>query len=356
MNNSKQSNESTKQDKKAESVVKSISKQSQKGLSTSLFFFAFFTILSLIIAYLLPGSLIVTVPFVIIPSYFAFTSSEAMKTARNGQETNFFVAYKVYFSQLFNGGYRVFIGLLKSLLVYFLTNVALVTVFEYTVFLKIPEFKKIVSKIGTTDNLVNVVEQYNNFLSTNDTVRGYMLLISSISVVAGAIMFIHHIAKHSPKMRRNILSKQPVPMRLFNLIEIRVKRKYGKRIFKYYLKGAWFIQLIIVLVGADGILISYFLLGGQDIGSVTIVPLFMMFVFALPFMNYISKMQDIIYTSLRYAYEDEYIAMSLEFINKYKDKIDIETKDLEELESLLKKEQEKNSEDKDKEDEEKKDK
>ena len=136
-------------------------------------------------------------------------------------------------------------------------------------------------------------------------------------------------------MRRNLFSKQPFPIRQFIFVDRAVRKENRKFLFSTYIRTCWFIQLLIVLAGSGGIVFSYFFLKQFSIGQAIAISLFFMFVVCLPFMNYISKVQDMIYIYLMDIYEDTFGRLTLEFINKYKDKIGIAEEDAKKIEELL---------------------
>lgn len=336
-----------KKDKSTNSAFKEVLAMTRKtndGFSMELLYFSLFTIASLIIAYLLPVSLIVTVPFVIMPSYFAFTSMRSVKFKSKEMQPSFFKLYGLYFSELFFGGYRLIVGFLKSLLVYLIVTTALFTIFEYSVFLNIPEFKTIIEKISSTTDYTAILNEYNSFLLNNETIKGYVFIMSSVALTCAAIMFIHHVGKHSVKMKRNFFIPHAAPIRLIYAVDRRVRKEHFKEIFNIYFKCAWFIQLALLVAGSAGILIGFFFLKNQDVSSTSILSIFLMFIVSIPFMNYIAKLQEYIYLKYQKVYEDTFVKMTLEMIDKYRNKIDIEEKDLSEVERILKEHQRQNGE------------
>lgn len=109
-----------------------------------------------------------------------------------------------------------------------------------------------------------------------------------------------------------------------------------------------------VLTGVGGVALSYFFLKDLDVQNAVVISLFLMFLVALPFMNYISKVQDLLYFSLAEKYEETFATLTLEFLTKYKEKIGIAEEDAKKLEEFLKmsQDQSKNKEEDKKEDDE----
>ena len=313
-------------------------RKSRQGFSLHLFFFALFTILSLMLAYVAPLSLIITIPFIIVPSYFAFTSVNAIKGKKNAQNVGFFTMFRNYFSILFFGGYRLLFGLLKAFITYVASNFIIILVYDLTIFSKSQDFQdfmKIVEE-STDPNALN--EAYNKFVNsilTNPEIQKWIYLSLAISFALASIVFIHHIFKHSIKMRRNLFSPNAIPTRQFNFVERKVRKDNRKFIWGSYIRTSWFIQVLIVLAASGGLVLSYFFLKDFRPEQALVISLFLMFIVTLPLMNYISKLQDMLFFILLPAYEVTFTTLTLDLLNKYKDKIGLEEEELKKLEKLL---------------------
>ncbi len=320
--------------------------KSNYGFSTHLLLFALFTIASLALAYLLPYSLIVTIPIVIIPSYFAFTSLNSIKGKENSEGVGFFTLYRMYFSGIFFGGYRLLIGLLKSFIAYLISNTVIITIFEITVFSKTEEFKAFMDAYNNADSesLIEVFDTFSNSLLTNTTLQKWLYLAAAISFAIAAVVFIHHILMHSIKMKRNLFTKQIIPTRQFNFVDRRVRRDNRKFLISTYFRTCWFIQLIIVLVASGGIVGSYFLLKDFTPERALVISLFLVFVATLPFLNYMSKLQDMIFFRLARKYEETFATLTLEFLTKYKEKIGLAEEEAKKIEEILNAQKEANKE------------
>ena len=319
-------------------TFKSVLNETKKvnhGFSMHLFYFALFTICSIALAYLAPYTLILTIPILVVPSYFAFSSMNAIKGARYSEEATFFKLYKSYFSQFFLGGYRLLIGLLKAILTYTVLNTVIFSVYERVVLSKNAEYNALIQKLQINGDITTAYDEMLSFMSNNEAIEKAILLISTIAVFVAILVFLQHIAKHSVKMRRNLFSKHPFPVRQYHYVDRAVRRDNRKFLFSTYFRTCWFIQLLIVLAGVGGIVFSYFFLKLFNTGQAISISLFLMFVLTLPFLNYISKVQDMIYVTLMDTYEDTFGRLTLEFINKYRDKIGIPDEDAKKIEEIL---------------------
>lgn len=318
--------------------VLSETRKSRYGFSTHLLYFALLTILSFILAYVLPYSLIATIPLVIVPSYFAFTSMNAIKGKKNSENVTFFRMYRNYFSMLFFGGYRLLMGLLKAFITYLVSNFIIILVYDLTVFTKSSEFQEFMKLVSESTDSVSLNEAFDKFTNNvlnNPEIQKWLYLAAAISTVLASLMFIHHLFKHSVKMKRNLFVPNPIPIRQFNLVDRKVRKDHRKFVWGSYIRTAWFIQALIVLAAAGGIVGSFFLLKEFKPDQAVVISLFLIFIVSLPFMNYISKLQEMMFVILLPIYESTFATMTLEFISKYKDKIGIAEEDIKKIEDLL---------------------
>lgn len=309
--------------------------KTRRGMPVHLFFFVLFTLLSLMLAYVLPYSLILTVPFVIAPSYFAFSSVSVAIDAKHGEEVTFFRMFRVYFSNLFFGGYRLLLGLLKSLGAYVGLEALLILIFDLTVFSKIPGYSAFAEKLIETTDYSAVFDEYYKFITSNATMVKFTMLATLISLVFASFFFIQHVGKHSLKMRRNLFRKPPLPSAQVTYVYKTVRREHRGELIKTYFKCSWFYQLLLVLAGAGGVLISFFLLKNIDAFQGAVVSLGLMFIVSIPLFNYISKMQDLMYISLAKDFEETNMRVTLQLLDKYKERIDISEEDLNKIHEIL---------------------
>lgn len=337
MSNTAQSNPKTKKEVERlqfKDVIETL-KEEKHRFSPQLFWFAFLTIISLIIAYLIQFSLILTIPFVIVPSWFAFSSVTSAKGAKNSERVNFFVLFKGYFSPLFFGGYRLFLGFLKGFATYVGVSSISFTIYSEVVLKNNAEYQAILEKMnGTSAELEELMTDLNEFLMSS-TMAKPVFLITSIGLILGIFVFLQHILKHSVKMRRNLFTRQPIPMKQFHMIDAKVRRDNRGLLWSSYLASTWFIQLLVILGAAGGIVIGYFFLTDLDPFKAVIISMFLSFVLVLPLLNYVSVAQNMLYLALRHKYEETFVNMTLEFLTKFKDKLGLEEEEAKKIENLL---------------------
>ena len=338
MSNTRKSKIETKKNDEIEVNVRFIMDETLKhrrGIPMHLFFFIMFTLLSLMLAYVAPYTLLLTVPFVLAPSYFAYTSVCIAKETKQAEEISFFRMFKVYFSNLFFGGYRLLLGLLKFLGAYVGCEMVLIFIFDATIFSKIPGYSALAEKLVSSTDYTAVFEEYYSFITSNETMIKFTMLATLISLVFGSFFFIQHIGKHSVKIRRNLFRKPPLPSAQVTYVYKRVRREHRGQMIKDYFKLAWFYQLLIVLAGAGGVCLSFFALKNVDAFQGAIISLALMFIVSIPLINYISKMQDLMFISLSRDFEEANVRLTLQLFERYKERIDISDEDLSKIKELL---------------------
>ena len=336
MSNTNQSNPKTKKEVERlrfKDVVSAL-KDEKHGFSPQLFWFVFFTLLSLILAYVFPFSLILTLPFVIVPSWFAFNSVTSVKGVKNSENVNFFVMYKAYFSPLFFGGYRVLIGFLKGFATYVGVSSIALTIYTQIALGGNAQYQALVEQMNNPGELEALMNEINEFLMS-PAVAKPIFLITSIGILLGVMVYFQHSLKHSMKMRRNLFTISPIPMKQFVLVDRKVRRENRGLLWSSYLSSSWFIQLLVILASSSGILIGFFFLNDLDPIKASIISIFVTFVLLIPLFNYISVMQNMLYLSLRRKYEETFVNMTLEFLTKYKERLGIEEEEAKKIEAIL---------------------
>jgi len=336
MNNSNSSKKETMKEETNKSIFKIALEEtlhSKNHFPTHLFIFVAVTLVSLIIAYIFPFSLVLTVPFVIIPAYFSYSSVQTVTTKKH-LPASFMVMFKHYFSRFFLGGYRLLTGFLKSFLGYLVTQTGLMLIFEPLVFSKIDAYKALMNKYENSLNLEEFAKDYAVVIETSE-MKKYLFIISLTALLVATCIFIQHIARNSIKMRRNLFIPEPFPMRTFTPIEKKVIKEHRKEWFKSYFYSTWFIQVLVILFGVGGGVFSFFFLKDYDYLSGYIIMLFAIMIVLLFFANYINNVQDAIYIKFMPTFEETYVNMTLEFISKYKDKINVSDEDLQKIQDFL---------------------
>ena len=291
-------------------------------VSLPLSFFALLTILAFIVGFIAPITFILTIPFIIIPSFFAVSAINTIAPNQNTHEgVGFFVMFRAYFTQLFRGGYKVIIGLLKALAVFIVSSAILSAILSTTVLNKDPSYIEFMNQINAMTDANEIAAALANFLDTNKTFNNLLVIINGCSTFLALYMFMHHFAINSIKYNYNFVAKLPLPMQDLNLIHKTVIKQNRASFYKDYHKATWFLGLILILGYAAGFLIPYFFINNIDMVQISVIGLFGSFIFLLFFAPYFLSISQIIFTKYRESYVETLIDLtkkSLEELAKTK--------------------------------------
>lgn len=313
-------------------------KTRKRGLSSSLCLFTLFTMLSLCMAYVSALSLIITVPFVIAPSYFAYYATGSMDLNGQSETISFFLLFKAYFNRLFSGSFRIIIGFLKALCISFLATCILFVIFEVTIFKGIPEYAGLVSSLNSgAETFSSALEKLDSIASSNMLFNNLMFVCTVFGQAFASLEFMHHVAYATPKLDFDLVRQAPVPMRSFYLIDKKVKKENRKTFFLEYFKATWFLDvLILIAFGGAGVL-QFFVLKELNVDQALVLGLGISFILLLPLFNYLSEVFHILFARHRQAYEIDFTNFTLELLTKYKTKLGIDEKDANALKEFLNK-------------------
>lgn len=288
-------------------------------VSLPLSFFALFTIGVLVLGFYFPFSLILTIPFIVIPAFFAVSAINIVAPNKNTHEgLGFFVMFRAYFTHIFRGGYKVVIGFLKSLLTFILSAVILSAILSSTILYKDPQYIELMNKINTMADTNAITEALNNFMNTNVTFNNLMIIIYIVSIFLALFMFIHHFAVNSIKYNYNFLSSLPLPMQDLNLIFTTVLRQNRRKFYKMYYKAFWFLGIALAMGYAGGALIAYFFINNIDMVQMSVIGIFGAFIVLLFFIPYFLNASQFIFMEFRPQYVDTLIDLSKKSLEEIK--------------------------------------
>lgn len=286
-----------------------------KIVSLPLSFFAVLTIGMLALGFYAPITLILTIPFIVIPSFFAVAAINTIAPNENTHEAlGFFIMFRAYFSQVFRGGYKVIIGLLKALLVSLLISTILTAILTSTVISKDPSYIELISITDPNQ----FAEAFNNFVANNKTFNNVMEITYMCSSFGFFFMCIHHFAVHSFKYNYNFLSAIPLPMHDLNIINKEVMKKHRWSYLKEHYKAFWFIGLILLLGFAGGELLAYFVMQDINVAQIPVVGLFFALILGLFFIPYFLNASQQIFVNYRPLYVDTLIDLTKKSLEEMK--------------------------------------
>lgn len=313
-------------------------KMHKRGLSTPLCLFVLFTLLSLCLAYVSITSLIITVPLVIAPSYFAYYSTGTIDFKNKNETLSFFLLYKAYFSRLFNGSFRLIIGILKAFLVFVVVNSILFLILEATVFDAIPEYATLIENLNNgVETFSSALDKLNGIASTNEKFINSFFISNVASLAFATLEFIHHVAYSTIKLDFNLLRQAPVPMRGFHEVDKMVKKENRNTFFKEYFKATWFIDLLIFLAFCGAGVLEFYVLEGKITDYAFVLALAISVVLLLPFFNYLCEVFHILFARHKKAYEIDFTNLTLELLSKYQTKLGLDDKEANALKEFLNK-------------------
>ena len=304
------------------SIVKASFKEAKNRfviLSLPLCFFALLSIGVLGLGFYAPLTLFLTIPFIVIPSFFAVSAINTLALNKNTHEgIGFFIMFRTYFSQLFRGGYKVIIGLLKALLTFIVFSAILSAILSATILNKDPEYIAFVEQIQTITDQNVLAEALDNFFNNNKTFNLILVIVNCSAFFVASYVFLHHFAVNSIKYNYNFSSKMPLPMQDLNLIFKVTLKKRLRMFYKDYYKAFWFLGLVFALGYAAGALIPYFFIPNIDMVQMTIIGLFGGFIFLLFFIPYFLNASQLIFNRYRSTCVETLIDLSKQSLEQMK--------------------------------------
>lgn len=304
------------------SIVKEGFKEAHKRfvvVSLPLSFFAVLTILMLILAYFVPLTLILSLPFVIIPAFFAVAAINTFATNKNTHEgIGFFVMFRSYFSQIFRGGYKVIRGLLKAFLVFLVSSIVFSVIFATTILAKDPGYIAFTEEIKNITEVEALSAAIDDFIINNETINEISILVNCLSTFFALYMFMHHFGVNSVKYNYNFVAKMPLPMQDLNVISKKVHKENRKGFYKDYYKAFWFLGVILTIGYFCGSLLAYFFIKNANMIQIAFVGLFGSFILLLFFVPYFLNASIIIISGYRKKYFHTLIELSKKSLQEMK--------------------------------------
>lgn len=275
-------------------------------------------IATLMLGFFLPGSLFLTVPFLLIPFFFCLLAiNTVFETNVKQDETGFFMLFKAYYSPQFYGCFKI----LKAFLLALLGSYVCLTVGEFVGINYLtshdPEFvKTLESLIFSNESIMDAAERASEALLANP---GFLEVMEISGYVGGGValaIFLHVISYEGVKYYFNLLCKVPILARDLNLISSRTIRGCKKEYKKDYFKSFWFVSLLTLVGYALGALLGIAL--NLNSNQVFVVGLFGAFIFVLPFIPYYLDATMILFKKYHKSYADTFLKLSIESLEELK--------------------------------------
>lgn len=308
-----------------------LTRQKFSAMSYMLLFFVVFTLLSLVLAFVNVASLIITVPFLILPGLFSITANSIIvESEKETKVKNFFVMFKNYFSPLFIGGYRFITSFLLSLAVFAIGMTAISTIAIEVMIAQDATLGQLMDSIANEVDMYEALDQFLNYLNNNSVYNTILYITAFVSTVAAVYFFIHRICINNVKYIHSFTSTIPYPMSGINVIHKQAYRKIRKDFRKDYFKATWFLTLIffVLMLGSGTLLFLFFEQYTCD--EAIVISLLLTFIFLIGFIPYYLNVIELIYLKYKREYQETFIKLSLESLKEYKkDNVLDETKEKE---------------------------
>ena len=290
-----------------------------KGLTWELCFFIVASLLSLCLAYLTIDSLFLTIPFLVLPAFFALlTINTAAIYSTNNDSPSIWNAFRMYFSPFFFGAFRIITSFFKALLT-FIVSVAGLGIIAGTAILPLnDEYAAFVDSLSPNIETSDLLNQYQQFMMSNDFFKEVTMFITITSLFAAAVMFIHQISKNAVKVFYNLTTKMPMAVPQLNNVHKEVLFINKKAFFKEYFRSTWFLHLLLLVGLFGGFAINYFAIGNGNIADSFVIGLALALLLVSPFLNYFSYVLTGMYAHFSKDYFESFFKTSFELINKLK--------------------------------------
>ncbi len=300
-------------------------------------FLALFVALALLLAYFVPFSLFLTIPFILLPLLVGFVLEIMLSMNGKGTPSGIFQGFRVYFSTNFFGTFRILEGILKTILVYLISTSIFTLIFHFSIGVNDPSYIALLNNLLDRQN-IEVLEKNIQELLANPT---YVFIANLTEIIAfglASYMMIHHILTHSFKLFYNLASKKPLPAVVVNVLHRRSFPRFRKVFYGDYYGTFWYMIIVFVLCYAGGATFGLLVLHQSGIHS-AVIGLFlasMISIFFLPIvfdtLSIMFSIYIVFYVQTFFTYENEFKNMygiSLPFSEEDKKQVDQRLKEIE---------------------------
>ena len=308
-------------------------------------FLALVIVACLALGFVLPITLIITVPLLLIPIYFGFVFINSSFNIGQGKPSHIFSkGFRLYFTNLFYGCFKIFEGILKFFIMYLISNTICTVIFHFTIGVNDPTYMSILESILSVSN-TGTLSKLIQDLQANSTYMHITNLTEIISFGLGSYLFIHHVITQSFKLCFAFSDVHIVMMSHINAIHRKAFPKFRKEFYLEYYSSFWLIILLFVLGYAGGSFIGYLLLNRNGVEA-GIIGLALGNILSLYFLPYIYDSYQVLYSLESRHYYQAFLNLdgSLYFQNKrYIKEAEREViqKMIDDTEELLKKDEQK---------------
>jgi len=312
-------------------------KDYRKNLAAS-FTFLMIEIMVIAVAYAYSFSLIVTVPFLLIPFFFALQMSVSSYKGGAPLSSRVFLRFfGLYFSPStpFYGVYRVFLCLLKALGVAFLSSLLIGGVY-YSIAVSVdPSFLASVDQLGSIIESGTSQDLYD-FLASNGPIMLYQRVLILSSYGLGFYMFVHALSVNTlnPYVR---MALQGAPSRVANGIFGGGFKEIRRGFYKEYYKSLW--PGILLLVGGYLAGIGFGLVWFTDPDRLFVLGLAGSGLFTFAFIPYLLDVVELLATRYEKNFAEYSLNMAKRTLDQLKAERQLSDKEISDMEDQLKRAQ-----------------
>ena len=275
----------------------SVYKKKFRDISALLALYCLIISLCFILIYVAPVSLILLIPFIIVP--FTFSLQLNISRIINNlpySARDFFSCYLNYFSRKYYGIYASIKGLLKYLITYFIFYSLVETILLYTVGYKDPALVSLIESINTYSS----IQEYYNFLYNQLLQNNTFLFINCIAYAVGTffalVVLFNHLSIYS-------FAATMMPYTGFDSMNAKMFvrsffRNFKKTFYKETFKATWFILLSFALCYVGGFVLAFYLMPNPGFFFIVTVALFFSFIINFIFIPYLFIFSDLLYKRL----------------------------------------------------------
>lgn len=251
-------------------------------------------IICLIGGFFLPISLYISIPLIALPLLIGFIFVNLSLDIIKESPSRIFFGFKMFYDKPFFGVFRILIGTLVSLGVYFLTSSIMLMILHFTIGANDASYMNLINQAMNAKNsqelqyLLSELQQNSTFISIEN--------ITSITAIGLASYFyVHHIIVNSFKIFLNFLHNRFIPGVGLNLIHRHAIRYFRLDFYRDYYSTFWYIALLFIAGYVGGSIFGLNILHLNGSKS-AIVGLFTALILTIYFLPFVYDMLSIIFT------------------------------------------------------------
>lgn len=256
-------------------------------------------------------TMVITIPFFVLPFTFAYLSTLAgLKISKAAPIKSFFVFYPLYFQSIFFGGFKALIGFLKAILISVIFSTLLTIILYYTFLRGQPGFAEILKEIELANDVKSMTVAMDHFWAF-EPANLTMKISSLVGSFFATYAFIRHCLLNSEKFYINLMTNKPMPMKAVSRLYMVAAHMRRKEFYKEYYGAVWYVALWFLLTFGGATYVAGFVFN-FDATRTLFVALFVSLILLLPFIPYYFDVLRMIFI----ASTDDYSKASIHLSEK----------------------------------------